>query len=236
MKIKLFTIPNLITLGNLFCGSVGSVLTVAHICGENYSLALPFYLMLGSALLDFCDGFAARLLHQYSEVGKELDSLADVVSFGLLPSLLFMALFLEMGGAPAWSLMVLIVVLFSALRLAKFNIDTTQTDSFVGLPTPACALFVGSLAWHVAEKGAAINPWVILALAVVFAILLLVPLRMFSLKFHGFAPKGINLLRYSFLALSALLIVLCGLSAVAWIIILYIATSIVMSLTCKGKN
>ena len=70
----------------------------------------------------------------------------------------------------------------------------------------------------------------------VFAILLLVPLRMFSLKFHGFAPKGINLLRYSFLALSAVLIVLCGLSAVAGIIILYIATSIVMSLTCKGKN
>ncbi len=236
MKIKLFTIPNLITLGNLFCGSVGSVLTVAHICGESYSLALPFYLMLGSALLDFCDGFAARLLHQYSEVGKELDSLADVVSFGLLPSLLFMALFLEMGGSPAWSLITLIVVLFSALRLAKFNIDTTQTDSFVGLPTPACALFVGSLAWHVAEKGAAINPWIILALTVVFAILLLVPMRMFSLKFHGFAPKGINLLRYSFLALSAALIALCGLSAVAWIIILYIATSIVMNVVGKGRD
>ena len=133
MKIKLFTIPNLITLGNLFCGSVGSELTVAHICGENYSLALPFYLMLGSALLDFCDGFAARLLHQYSEVGKELDSLADVVSFGLLPSLLFMALFLEMGGAPAWSLVALIVVLFSALRLAKFGsgVDNNPLHCYV---------------------------------------------------------------------------------------------------------
>lgn len=234
MKIRLFTIPNLLTLGNLFCGAVGTLLTVAYICGATTSLAVPFYLMLGSALLDFCDGFAARLLGQYSPVGKELDSLADVVSFGLLPALIFMALFLAMGGAQAWSLLALIVVLFSALRLAKFNIDESQSDSFVGLPTPACALFAGSLGWHITTTGATMEAWLIMALAVVFAVLLIVPLRMFSLKFHGFAPKGINLLRYGFLLVAAVMIIFGGLSAVAWIIILYIVTSVIMGLA--GKN
>ena len=228
MKIKLFTIPNLITLGNLFCGSVGSVLTVAHICGENYSLALPFYLMLGSALLDFCDGFAARLLHQYSEVGKELDSLADVVSFGLLPSLLFMALFLEMGGTPAWSLVALIVVLFSALRLAKFNIDDTQHEEFEGLPTPAAAIFCLSLAALCEQHNLVIALEWLLLLSVLIAALLVSPIRMFSLKFKSWGLRDRdNRMRYAFLMTSLLLIILCKLYAVPAIIVLYIVISTV---------
>ncbi len=225
----------MITLGNLFCGSVGVIATIAFICGKSDGLALPFYLMLGSALLDFCDGFAARLLKQYSEIGKQLDSLADVISFGLLPSLIFMALYLNAGGVEAWSLTTLIVVLFSALRLAKFNIDESQSDSFVGLPTPACALFAGSAAYTITSQGVAIPPVAVLITAIIFALLLVAPIRMFSLKFHGFAPKGQNLLRYSFLLLSALLIIFWGLSAIAGIIILYIVTSIIQNVCRKGK-
>ncbi len=235
MKTKMFTIPNLITLGNLFCGSVGVILTIAYICGKAEGLTIPLYLMLGSALLDFCDGFAARLLKQYSAIGKELDSLADVISFGLLPSLLFMALYLNAGGTQVWSLATLSVVLFSALRLAKFNIDESQSDSFVGLPTPACALFAGSAAYAITTEGVVVAPWVVLVVAIAFALLLVAPIRMFSLKFHGFAPRGENLLRYLFLAISALLIIFFGLSAIAGIIILYIVTSIIKNLCCKGK-
>ena len=152
MKPRYFTIPNLLTLSNLFCGS----LAVLSAFGGN--LERSFWLIVLAAVFDFCDGFAARLLKQYSPLGGELDSLADIVSFGLAPSAVVYAIYCtavcEPAGLPladaagtgvgAWRYVAFIIVLLSALRLARFNVDTEQTSEFIGMPTPACAIFFAS--------------------------------------------------------------------------------------------
>ena len=127
-------IPNTITSMNLLCGAVGVIFSFQD------RLDIAFYLMLGAAACDFMDGFAARLLHAYSPLGKELDSLADAISFGLLPSLMLHCLILEETGNTLISCIPLLIAVFSALRLAKFNIDDEQTENFLGLPTPASAM------------------------------------------------------------------------------------------------
>ena len=123
---------------NLLCGVLGVIASL------NGRLELGFELMILAAVFDFCDGLAARLLKAYSEIGKELDSLADDVSFGVLPAVMLY----QISGTDIWILKYLPLVLaaFSALRLAKFNLDERQHDSFIGLPTPAAAMICGSLA------------------------------------------------------------------------------------------
>ena len=128
---------------NLFCGLMGVIFTFKG------QLDIAFYLMLAAAACDFCDGFAARLLGAYSDLGKELDSLADMVSFGALPALMAHRLMVLNGTDGIWCYIPLLVAVFSALRLAKFNIDERQSDSFIGLPTPACAMICGSFAYYV---------------------------------------------------------------------------------------
>ena len=143
MKIRLFTIPNMLTLGNLICGSSAVVALLMHADFE-----LAFWLVVASAVIDFFDGFAARLLKSVSAIGVELDSLADMVSFGLVPSVAMFCLWdvAPSSDLPSWMrYLTLTIVAFSALRLAKFNIDDTQTTEFCGLPTPANALFWSSL-------------------------------------------------------------------------------------------
>ena len=146
MKVKFFTVPNLLTLGNLLCGSYAAVVLIAY---NDFPTAM--LLIVAAALFDFCDGFAARLLHSASPIGVQLDSLADMVSFGLVPSLALYCMY-DMAPQEAASFvaraaryLTFLVVAFSALRLAKFNIDDSQHTEFCGLPTPANALLCLSL-------------------------------------------------------------------------------------------
>lgn len=229
MKIKFFTIPNLLTLGNLLCGSCAAIVLLTS--GD---FATAFWLVVAAAVCDFFDGFAARLLGCASPIGVQLDSLADMVSFGLVPAL---ALFSMYGAAPAMSglsgaaagaaqYVTLIVAAFSALRLAKFNIDDSQHTEFCGLPTPANGLLCLSLGMLV-QGGALVMPKeAVLATAFVTAFLLISPIRMFALKFKGFGWRG-NELRYSFIILAAAIAALLTRYAVPVIILLYIIVSTV---------
>ena len=240
MKVKYFTLPNIITLGNLACGTMAAVCAVSHIWApEVVSLKVPLLFILASAVLDFCDGLAARLTGQHSALGVQLDSLADMVSFGLTPSLILVAMFEKAGGVGAWWLIALSVVLCSALRLARFNIDEEQKEEFIGLPTPACAIAIGSLAWAVEEGLFSLSPSVILVVAVVAAWLLISPIKMFSLKFKGFGLKNLaNRLRYAFLLVGAVVVILGGLGSIWAVIILYILISLARMIAggCKAKK
>lgn len=262
MKIKLFTIPNILTLANLFCGSLAVITAVSLIWMDNeMGLVVPFLFIIASAIFDFFDGFAARLLKQYSPLGVQLDSLADMVSFGLAPSVIMMVLFIKSGGVGYWSLVPLIIALFSALRLAKFNVDDEQKDSFIGLPTPACALFVGSLGYWLSEplgywitdgwlnssmpewvEAITLSPSWILAISVILAWLLISPIRMFSFKFDKkIKNKKSNIFldsRYPFVVASIVIFFLFGLKSICLIIIAYIITSIVNNIVplCRKKK
>ena len=217
----------MLTLGNLVCGSAATVALLVH---SNFELA--FWLVVISALFDFLDGFAARLLHSSSAIGVELDSLADMVSFGLVPSV---AMFTLYGLLPQLSAMsadlaswlqytTFIIVAFSALRLAKFNVDTTQSTEFCGLPTPANGLFCLSLAMLAVGGNVALSKEIVLVISVAMAYLLISPIRMFALKFKGFGWRG-NEIRYIFIALCVVLVALLRFYSVPAIILLYIVIS-----------
>lgn len=230
--------PNLLTLCNLLCGAGAAV--SALVWGD---LQSAFLLIIASAVFDFFDGFAARLLNQYSAIGVQLDSLADMISFGFAPAAVMMSLFTKSGSWLEWSdwmvevgyFVPLIMTAFSALRLAKFNIDDTQHTEFEGLPTPANALLCMSLGM-LAEMGlVAIPREVIIALSIVMSLLLVCSVRMFSLKFAGFGWKG-NELRYISLALSVVIIAVNYRYAVTAIMALYILISVVRHIVKGNKK
>jgi CDP-diacylglycerol--serine O-phosphatidyltransferase len=184
--MKLFKhIPNTITSMNLLCGALGVIFTLQG------ALDVAFYLMLAAAVCDFFDGLSARLLKAYSPIGKELDSLCDAVSFGLAPSLILFNYLQQASVNPSWIIyLVLLIAPFSALRLAKFNLDTRQTTSFIGLPTPACALFVGSLIAFASEHSPALhmallNSWTLPVVSIGLSLALVSEIPMFSLKFKS---------------------------------------------------
>ena len=238
MKIRLFTVPNMLTLCNLLCGASAAV--SALVWGD---LKTAFLLVIASAVFDFFDGFAARLLNQYSAIGVQLDSLADMVSFGFAPAAVMITLFAEAGSWCEWSATMskvgyfvpLIMTAFSALRLAKFNIDDTQHTEFEGLPTPANALLCLSLGM-LAEMGLVVIPReVIVALSVVMAVLLVCPVRMFSLKFEGFCWAK-NKLRYIFLLLSVAVVAVDYRYAVTAIMVLYVVISTVRHFVQGNKS
>ncbi len=223
MKIKLFTIPNLLTLSNLLCGAFALVAVLAH--GD---LTLAFWLMILAAVFDFLDGFVARLLRQSGPLGVQLDSLADDITFGLLPAAILFVVGERMPTLfvlPHWTLWaVFVLAAFSALRLARFNIDDTQHTEFRGLPTPAAALFCASLGMLAERDLLTIPCEAVLALAAVLSLLLVSPVRMFSLKFHGFGWAG-NELRYAFLAACAVLVASLRMWSLPAIIALYVGLS-----------
>ena len=204
-------IPNAITSLNLLCGVIGIVLY-----WKNNDLA--FAAMLAAMVFDFSDGLAARLLGVISPRGKELDSLADVVSFGVLPAIMMagMADYLYPGGAWRWLCAIpLLIAVFSALRLSKFNLDERQHDSFIGLPTPASALICGSLCCVVPDS----TPfWVFPAVAAVLCFLLVCELPMFSFKFGRDIKADLptRMLRYSIISISVIIIVLVILLRLPW--------------------
>ena len=235
MKIKLFTIPNIITLCNLLCGC-GSI--VASLVLGDFTLAFIF--VVASAVCDFFDGFTARLLHQYSDIGVQLDSLADMVSFGVAPSAAMYALAANstaMYALPYWLTASLVFVpfimaAFSALRLAKFNIDETQHETFEGLPTPANALFCASFVYAAISSGKAVEVEWIALISVVMAALLVSPIRMFSFKLKSFGWQQ-NKSLYIFLVLSLVAFLTLGVYSVPVIIVLYIVISTIGWLFCK---
>ena len=193
-------IPNTITSMNLLCGVLGVIFTFQG------ALDLAFYLMILAAVFDFLDGFAARMLKAYSPMGKELDSLADLISFGLLPALMIHRRLVEGGLTGFWIYIPVIICIFSALRLAKFNVDDRQSENFLGLPTPACAMWCGSLI-YAADRGVMTvagllsERYIMIIAPVVLALLLVSEIPMFSMKFK----KGseYNRLRLCFIGVIA---------------------------------
>lgn len=226
-------IPNAITSCNLFCGCIASYMAFQ----SNYRLAMLF-IVLG-AVFDFFDGMTARLLKVSSPIGKELDSLADNITFGLAPSAIVFSLFKEVC-VPAFISEIsayipycaFIISVFSALRLAKFNLDERQTTSFIGMPTPANALFWSSFAIFVNENTImlqSLNALYLLLLVFIMSGLLVSEIPMFSLKFKNLSWNS-NKIRYIFLAISILLLIFYGLNGVAAVIVWYIILS---AITCK---
>ena len=229
MKIKLFSIPNCITLINLLCGIGAIVSSLVY-----NDLQLAFIFIIASAVADFCDGLTARLLKQYSAIGVQLDSLADMVSFGATPAIAMTVICKSMpsafGVSGVWfdvlCYIPLIVAALSALRLAKFNIDETQTEEFEGLPTPASAILLVSLAALCQRDSIVVDvEWLVL-ISVLVAAMLISPVRMFSFKFKSLG-WGKNKVRYIFLATAVLAICLLKLYAIPAIIVLYMVVSTV---------
>jgi CDP-diacylglycerol--serine O-phosphatidyltransferase len=228
-------IPNTITAGNLFLGCLSIVATF------DGNLTLASYYILGAAVLDFFDGFAARLLHVHSEIGKQLDSLADVVSFGVAPGFIFYAIsqeHLSFGSGFLQFVPLLVIAsylpflipIFSAVRLAKFNIDTRQSDSFIGVPTPANALFICSMAlvlssgpYYAQEIYTSVS--FLLIYPILMSYLLVAELPLFALKFKQFTLKG-NEIRYGFLLGSILLLFIFQYFGIGLSIILYVLLSL----------
>jgi CDP-diacylglycerol--serine O-phosphatidyltransferase len=224
-------IPNFITLVNLFfgCCAVASVL---------YGQFVPaFFFSMVSGIADFLDGLIARALKVKSPLGKQLDSLADMVSFGVVPgAILYMLLVkgwagrdvmpidLTLAASPAF-----LVTLFAAIRLANFNIDTRQTDSFIGMPTPSCAMFtVGlMLVYHFDSYGLAslvTNPVFVYLTIPVLCWLMVARFPMFSLKFKSLSWKG-NEIRFTFAAAALAMMVLLREASFALIIAAYVLFS-----------
>lgn len=232
---QIFNVPNLLTSLNLCCG----ILAVLCIFSPGYLMYAPWF-VFAAAVFDFFDGFAARLFKVQSEFGKQLDSLADVVSFGVVPGLFILSLlmFAQTGihqtpllgtDMPVWFVAIaLLIPVFSALRLAKFNIDAGQSDSFIGLPTPATAFLISSVLLSTINQGIflaiASQLWLIIALSIFLAFIMISNLPMFALKFKNFTLAD-NKIRYTFLALSAASIVIFKTDGFAIAILLYILTS-----------
>ncbi len=227
MKIKLFTVPNIITLLNLLCGCAAAVSALGG------DLTGAFWLVIAAAVLDFLDGMAARLLGQYSPVGKQLDSLADMVSFGFVPGAVLFVMAMWSGVSMYAALPLFLVTAFSALRLAKVNIDESQTEEFVGMPTPASTLVAVSLGYLYAAGTLSPAPWAIYLVAAALCWLMVCNIRMFSLKFHGFGWRG-NELRYVFMLCSAVALAILGIAAIPPIMAAYVLTSVARNLLCRG--
>lgn len=237
-------IPNLLTLGNLFCGILATIFAVQ----ENYNGAALF-VVLGIAF-DFFDGFVARLLQVSGELGKQLDSLADMVTSGVVPGVIMFNLleaseFLQLDNLPDdenvsgllsmdtgyLKFLGLLLALGACYRLAKFNIDTRQSDSFIGLPTPAMSLFIISLPLiqeytpYESVQTLMGNNYFLIGVTLLLTYLMNAELPLFSLKFKEYGFKA-NVIKYLFLTTSIVLIITMEYFAIPLIIILYVLLSI----------
>jgi len=230
-------IPNFITTLNLFSGCVGIILAL------QYRIDYAAYFIAIAALFDFLDGMAARLLHVKSEIGKELDSLADVVSFGVLPGIIIYQMMTNSPNTPVvgsyisiFPLVALIIPILSAVRLAKFNLDTRQTTSFIGLPVPANALFLGSLPLMKIQAGfgdsfswltlITDNYYILAIIAVGMSLLLVSEIPLISLKFKNlkFADNKPQFILVLFAVFSFILLTF---TSIPLIILTYILLSLV---------
>lgn len=273
MNIKQ-NIPNLFTLCNLFCGCIAVVFAFEG------SLVWSSYLVGVCCLFDFLDGLAARLLKVHSEIGKQLDSLADMVSFGVVPGIIMyklLAMFFVMGILSDTGMTVdpltssehtigtkmmitsffpdsfsligvslgftgFIITVFSAIRLAKFNLDLRQTDSFIGLPTPANTIFIASLPMLIYSESVSdsikqiiLHPCFLISVTLISSISLISPISLFALKFKNFSWED-NKIRYVFLLLSLALLIIFRLIGIPLIIVLYIVLSIINNIVTMDRG
>lgn len=234
-------IPNAITCLNLLCGTVSVLAAFQH----EYKTAI--ILILAAAVFDFCDGFAARLLKAYSAIGKELDSLADLTSFGLAPAMILYNILEPVHGyISVISLFPLLIVLCSALRLAKFNVDERQAESFIGMPTPAAALFICSGIYYVSDNGPAMkyiseSLWLIPLVSALISYLLVSEIKMLSLKFKSvnfYRNKARYIFILAAIVISAVVIPVSGsvFLAIFFIIAAYILFNAAMEIANLAKD
>ncbi|MES2386418.1 MAG: CDP-alcohol phosphatidyltransferase family protein [Bacteroidota bacterium] len=241
-------IPNMLTLGNLLSGVTGILMVTQG------NIMAAWWCSLIAAVCDFFDGFLARKLNVQGPMGRELDSLADGVTFGVLPGILVFALAAaDLYPAetlnqslhiavnclnPAW--LALFIPAFSVYRLAVFNIDTRQTDHFIGVPTPACGLFFCSLPFALAAENnmngllsrLVANPAILLSTAIFFSLMLVAPLPLIALKFKNFALAG-NQWRYGLILTGIVLPAIFGPVGIPMVILAYILLSISAKIISK---
>ena len=245
-------IPNLLTLGNLFWGTIATILAV-----QGNFVGAALFVIVG-ILFDFFDGFAARLLNVSGELGKQLDSLADMVTSGVVPGIIMLQLLSKKNSISYFgdnseaisftgfhidltSLLGLLLTLGACYRLAKFNIDTRQSDSFIGLPTPAMSLFVISLPLIQEFSDIEIahnlisNNYFLIAITLLLTYLMNAELPLFSLKFKEYSVKN-NIVKYLFLVISLLMIIFLQYISIPLIIILYVLLSVVSNFQKKEVN
>lgn len=273
-------IPNLFTLGNLFCGCLAIKFAF------EWDLVMAAYLVGLGAVLDFFDGFLARILKVQGELGKQLDSLADMVTFGVVPGVVMFQMmrlitslnqiqenvisynihdtFYDIHSTFSNNLicyLAFLIPVLSAYRLAKFNIDTRQSDKFIGLPTPANAIFICSfplivqlntenslafllqpqslylinddfLFFSVNNVSLFLNLNILIFFTILFSFLLISNLPLFALKFKSFGFRG-NEIRYVFLGISATMLIIFQVLAIPFIVLLYLLMSVINNFTLK---
>ena len=234
-------IPNAITCCNLLSGCTSILLT------HSGHLELAGLMIFMAAVFDFFDGFAARLLKAYSPLGAQLDSLADVVSFGVAPSFIMFSYIartqlnpfsfrLLIAGINVLPFMALFLAVFAALRLAKFNIDDRQTTSFIGLPTPAMGIFVASLPLALLNESFTLmenlmnSPWFLLAVVIVFSYLMVSEIPFFSLKVKSLKFKDIKHI-YVLAAFAVVAFIFLQLAAIPFVILFYIVEAMFVKTT-----
>ncbi len=233
-------IPNFVTMINLFCGCC------ALVCVFYDHFYWVFIFLVFSGIADYFDGMIARLLKVKSPLGKELDSLADVVSFGVVPgAIVYMLLTKSPIGIESdfpvkwWALAGFLITIFSALRLAKFNLDERQTEDFIGLNTPACTMFIaGLMLIYEFDKGGMaefiVQPVFLYGVVVLFSFLLVAELPMFSFKFKGMQWRG-NENRIIFIIVALGLLVFLREAAFSLIIVLYVLYSLTRYFLLKNS-
>lgn len=238
-------IPNILTASNLFCGMLALMMVWQD------QMWVVVALLIAAFGFDFFDGFVARMLKVSSPVGKELDSLADATTFGVVPAFIMARLIAESAGngfpyegmwipGMDWLWMAgLLVGIYSVVRLARFNLDTRQSDTFFGLPTPSNTMFVLGL-WILIstyQDSSAVqainNPWILAGIGLISSLMLLMNVRLLALKFATFGVKE-NLYRYLLIGGSLILLIILGWSALCFIILYYLALSLINNLQETG--
>ena len=226
MRKIINSIPNLLTLANVTIGGIGIiyVLTVDATIGA--------YFIWVAVVFDYLDGFAARMLKATSPIGKQLDSLADMVSFGALPALIMYKMLESTSENEYVPYLGLLIMAFSALRLAKFNIDERQSTDFFGLPTPANALFISSLAL---SSYSFLNDGVLVGITIVFSLLLVVDVKLIAIKFKNFGWRD-NKWKFIFLGVCLVIIAILKIESIPLLVITYIVYSVLINYIVDRNN
>lgn len=233
MKKLIESIPNTITCCNLLSGCLACVFafrsTQTYGSLEGYEVAMIF--IAAATVFDFLDGFTARILGAYSNLGKELDSLSDMISFGLAPALLLFNAIEQYGQLQWLPYLALLIPVMGALRLARFNVDDRQTTTFIGLPIPANAIFwIGAVSFIYGYYGdttahpdgmSAPAQLIVASVILLMSLLMVSNLRMFSLKAHNLSLRD-NYMRVAIVLAAILFVIFVGISGLAWTMVLYV--------------
>lgn len=226
-------IPNFLTSMNLALGMVGIYLVLEG------NINAGAYCIFLAAAFDFLDGFVARLLRVQGEMGKQLDSLADMVTFGVLPAMIMFTMIASGSDSGYLPFVAFLIGIFSAWRLAKFNIDERQSDRFIGVPTPANALLISTLPF-LAERSAAAqnllsNSIALVSITVLMSYLLVAEIPLIALKFKDYSFQK-NVFRYLVIIVSLIFLIILGIAGIPFAIIFYIAASIIEALVARNAS